>query len=126
MRSVAKGELVRCSNCGSDNESGRKFCGECGSALALICGACGSTNLPGNKFCGECGSALSLTIRPPVSVAVAPAPAEGRRWVTVLFADLVGFTPFSEGRDSEEVRDFLTGYFAEARSIIERYAGTVD
>jgi len=54
-----------------------------------------------------------------------PTKAE-RRIVSVLFADLVGFTPFSESRDSEEVREMLTTYFERSREIVERFAGTVD
>jgi class 3 adenylate cyclase/tetratricopeptide (TPR) repeat protein len=54
------------------------------------------------------------------------APVSERRLVTVLFADLVGFTPFAEERDAEEVRETLSRYFAEARAVIERYGGTVE
>jgi len=46
--------------------------------------------------------------------------------VTVLFADLVGFTTLSEGRDPEEVRELLSRYFDLAREVIERYGGTVE
>ncbi len=49
-----------------------------------------------------------------------------RRLVSILFADLVGFTPFAEERDSEEVRETLTRYFDMAREVIERYGGTVE
>jgi class 3 adenylate cyclase/tetratricopeptide (TPR) repeat protein len=49
-----------------------------------------------------------------------------RRLVTVLFADLVGFTTISEGRDPEEVRELLTRYFDIGREVIERYGGTVE
>ncbi|MGH8969165.1 MAG: adenylate/guanylate cyclase domain-containing protein [Actinomycetes bacterium] len=45
---------------------------------------------------------------------------------SVLFGDLVGFTPISEARDAEEVRELLSRYFAEARKVIERYGGTVE
>jgi class 3 adenylate cyclase/tetratricopeptide (TPR) repeat protein len=54
------------------------------------------------------------------------APAAERRLVSVLFADLVGFTPLSESRDSEEVRELLSRYFDTARTLIERYGGTVE
>jgi class 3 adenylate cyclase/tetratricopeptide (TPR) repeat protein len=47
------------------------------------------------------------------------------RHVSVLFCDLVGFTPFSEKRDPEEVREVLSGYFELARSIVGRYGGVV-
>ena len=46
--------------------------------------------------------------------------------VSVLFADLVGFTTLSEGRDPEEVRDLLSRYFETCRRLIERYGGVVE
>jgi class 3 adenylate cyclase/tetratricopeptide (TPR) repeat protein len=46
--------------------------------------------------------------------------------VSVLFADLVGFTPFAEERDAEDVRDTLTRYFEMAAETIGRYGGTVE
>jgi class 3 adenylate cyclase/tetratricopeptide (TPR) repeat protein len=49
-----------------------------------------------------------------------------RRLVSVLFADLVGFTTLSEHRDPEEIRELLSGYFDRCRSLIERYGGTVE
>ncbi len=49
-----------------------------------------------------------------------------RRLVSVLFADLVGFTTLSEHRDPEEVRDLLSRYFDRCRTLIERYGGTVE
>jgi class 3 adenylate cyclase len=49
-----------------------------------------------------------------------------RRLVSVLFADLVGFTPFAEERDAEDVREVLTRYFDLAREVIGRYGGTVE
>jgi class 3 adenylate cyclase/tetratricopeptide (TPR) repeat protein len=49
-----------------------------------------------------------------------------RRLVSVLFADLVGFTTLSEYRDPEEVRELLSQYFDRCRSLIERYGGTVE
>ncbi len=44
----------------------------------------------------------------------------------MLFGDLVGFTPLSESRDAEEVRELLSRYFAECRTVIGRYGGTVE
>ena len=46
--------------------------------------------------------------------------------VTVLFADLVGFTSLAEHRDAEEVRDLLSTYFDLARGIVERHGGIVE
>src|SRR5207342_542130 len=59
-----------------------------------------------------------------------PGPSTGpvaeSRLVSVLFADLVGFTPFAEERDAEEVRETLTRYFDISRAVITRYGGTVE
>jgi class 3 adenylate cyclase len=46
--------------------------------------------------------------------------------VSILFADIVGFTPFAEERDAEDVRETLSRYFDLAREVIERYGGTVE
>jgi predicted ATPase/class 3 adenylate cyclase len=45
---------------------------------------------------------------------------------SVVFCDLVGFTPLSEARDPEEVRELLSRYFEAARTIIGRYGGVVE
>jgi class 3 adenylate cyclase/predicted ATPase len=49
-----------------------------------------------------------------------------RRVCSVLFCDLVGFTPLSESRDPEAVRELLSEYFTVARTVIERYGGMVE
>src|SRR5207247_7406836 len=113
--------------CGSQNREGRKFCAECGALLAVACAACGAANEPGEKFCGECGSPLAGGL--PVARTGVPereAPAAERRLVSVLFADLVGFTTLSESRDAEEVRELLSRYFDICRRLIELYGGTVE
>jgi class 3 adenylate cyclase/predicted ATPase len=46
--------------------------------------------------------------------------------VSVLFADLVGFTTLSERRDPEDVRELLSLYFARCRAIVDRYGGTLE
>ncbi|MFO7572802.1 MAG: adenylate/guanylate cyclase domain-containing protein [Gaiellaceae bacterium] len=120
-------ETISCPSCGSANEPGRKFCGECGTALARACPSCGTANAPTVKFCGECGTALTVETAPAAAPSrEAATPAAERRLVSVLFADLVGFTGASEGRDAEETRELLTHYFETARSIVERYGGTVE
>jgi class 3 adenylate cyclase/tetratricopeptide (TPR) repeat protein len=91
----------------------------------LTCAACGAANSPGVKFCGECGTALSISTPTPARPAQA-TPAAERRLVSVLFADLVGFTTLSESRDSEEVRELLSRYFDTSRRLIELYGGTVE
>ena len=82
---------------------------------------------PTVKFCGECGTALAAAAQAPDEPAPSAAsPAAERRLVSVLFADLVGFTAASEDRDAEETRELLSRYFEQARTLIERYGGTVE
>ncbi len=45
---------------------------------------------------------------------------------SVLFCDLVGFTPLAERRDPEAVRELLSRYFEVARTLIGRYGGVVE
>jgi predicted ATPase/class 3 adenylate cyclase len=116
---------LNCPSCGTENEAGRKFCGECGSPLARICASCGFANSPAVKFCGECGAALEGQTAPSVP-APAPEPAAERRLVSILFADLVGFTSLSESRDSEEVRELQTRYFDTCRRLVTLYGGTIE
>jgi class 3 adenylate cyclase/predicted ATPase len=53
-------------------------------------------------------------------------PREERKVLTVLFADLVGFTSRSERLDPEDVRAFLSPYYARLRTELERFGGTVE
>src|SRR4051812_49864749 len=116
--------MATCSSCGASNREGRKFCAECGSPLSAGCPACGAANEPGERFCGECGAPLPADA--PAAAPARAAPAAERRLVSVLFADLVGFTTLSESRDAEEVRELLSRYFDTCRSLIGRYGGTVE
>ncbi|TML72040.1 MAG: zinc-ribbon domain-containing protein [Actinobacteria bacterium] len=113
---------MTCAHCGAENREGRKFCSECGTALAVSCPSCGAANEPGEKFCGDCGAALAALAEPPAT----PERSAERRLVSVLFADLVGFTSASESRDAEDTRELLSSYFDTCRRLIELYGGTVE
>ena len=125
---------MNCSNCGAANPGDQRFCDNCGTALSADCPNCGRPNRPGARFCGNCGTTLDAgqptTVTPAVAVSgttTAPSSAVAeRRLVSVLFADLIGFTPFAEERDAEEVRETLSRYFDAARTVIERHGGTVE
>ena len=120
--------MSACAACGADAPPGQRFCGQCGAPLARMCPACGSENPPDHRFCGSCGIALSAGAGPPAgsSMQVSPSAVAERRLVSVLFADLVGFTTLSEHRDPEEVRELLSRYFDRCRVLIERFGGTVE
>ncbi len=118
---------MHCPGCGIENPDGKKFCGDCGSPLALDCPTCGSPNPPGKRYCGECGATLAGEGQPKAQPPAAhEAGAAERRLVSVLFADLVGFTTLSESRDAEEVRELLSRYFETCRRLISLYGGTVE
>jgi class 3 adenylate cyclase/tetratricopeptide (TPR) repeat protein len=141
--------LVTCRACGRDNKIGRRFCAGCGAALASVCPVCGAPYEADERFCGECGTPLTAASPAPAPAAAttrspAPPPAgppstplassfphggppvAERRLVSVLFADLVGFTPFAAERDAEDVRETLSRYFDLASDVITRYGGTVE
>ena len=120
---------MRCSACGTENDAAARFCRECGSPLQASCPTCGASVAPGSKFCSHCGTALTDAPRP-AAATTASQPAEAaaaeRRLVSVLFADLVGFTTYADHRDAEETRELLSRYFATAEQIVARYGGTIE
>lgn len=108
-----------CSGCGQEVAAGQRFCGFCGAGLARACPSCGRENPAGFRFCGSCGGGLDA---PPAAEA---APTEERRWATVLFADLSGFTSLSERTDPEEVRLIVDRCLSGLGAIVERSGGSV-
>jgi class 3 adenylate cyclase/tetratricopeptide (TPR) repeat protein len=81
----------------------------------VACPQCGHENADDARFCSSCGTAL------------APRETrEERKVVSVLFADLVGFTSRAERMDPEDVRAILEPYHARMRSELEQRGGTVE
>ena len=83
----------------------------------VTCARCGQENPEGARFCNSCGAPLE---------AAEETRLEERKVVTVLFADLVGFTSRAEQMDPEEVRALLRPYHARLRDELERFGGTVE
>jgi class 3 adenylate cyclase len=108
-----------CPGCGYENEEGQAFCGSCGARLLVKCDRCGIAIPPSFNFCGNCGAPLA---RPTGS----EAGVEERRVVTVMFADLAGFTSRAERLDPEDVRAILTPYYATLREQVEAFGGVVE
>ncbi len=140
----------RCPACGHDNPPGMHICAACAAALGIACLQCGFENPAGFRFCGNCGSSL-LTEQPAATATSAGddeawkrlrsyvpehlvekllasrGKIEGeRRNVTVLFADLQGFTTLSETMDPERVYDLLGECMRGFADEIHRYEGTID
>src|SRR5499427_7791783 len=127
---------MHCAKCGTDNREGRKFCAECGEALASKCPRCGATNESREKFCGECGAALgtsqSATARksnePQIRIAETSPPEnlEGeRKTVTALFADIKGSMDLIEDLDPEEARAIIDPALKLMMEAVQRYGGYV-
>jgi adenylate cyclase len=98
------------------------MCGSMGAkepGMASTCAQCGATAPPEAAFCPRCGGRLPV---------VAPAEAAGadRRQVTVVFADLTGFTALAEALDPEDVRAFQNALFETLAQAIERRGGFVE
>lgn len=126
-----------CDSCGAANPAEARFCMACGCQLERRCPACGTPAPAEAKFCMACGAALggeapavpagpraATDPRPP-----APEPvtrADERRQVTVLFADLSGYTAISEGMDPEAVKQLIDGVLRRLAEEVVRFGGTVD
>lgn len=85
-----------------------------GPGEVRLCEGCGESNPARARFCLGCGSPLSGDS------------AGERRTVTVVFADLSGFTAYSEESDVEDVRAIAQETAGRLGEIVERYGGTVD
>ena len=110
------GTTVICERCGRDCPATQRFCGWCGASLDRACPACGANNPGESRFCASCGVAVD-TWRPL---------GEERRWVTVVFADLSGFTSASEKMDPEDVRAMVAPGLSSLSGIVEEYGGWVN
>ncbi len=80
------------------------------------CSSCGAELPSWARFCAFCGT-------PTEAAAVV---GEERRTVTIVFADLVGFTERSDRADPEDVRRTLLPFHAGVKRDIERFGGTLD
>ena len=139
---------MACTGCGFELSPGFAFCPQCGQGRLAPCHACGFSCEPNFAFCPKCGSARAQSADPaspggPGEPLVALPSAAGprsteparsktlhketdRRQVTVLFADLSGFTELSERLDPEEVRAFQNALFEALAQAIARYDGFVE
>ena len=131
-----------CSACGFAIESGFAFCPKCGARQPISCASCGQACPPDFVFCPKCGNAVAgnvraksmlladvanptLSVVPPQRAAACETEAD-RRSLTVLFADLCGFTTLSERIDPELMRALQNELFDELTEAVESYGGFVD
>jgi adenylate cyclase len=133
---------MRCAACSHENRSQAKFCAGCGAVLARTCASCGAELPQAARFCDACGTAVADAPRaapiPPSPQAYTPrhlaekiltsrSALEGeRKQVTVLFADVAGFTALSTRLDPEELHAVMDGCFRHVMEAVHRYEGTVN
>src|SRR5207342_1623015 len=83
----------------------------------LVCSVCGQSNPAGARFCMSCASPLPGT---------GPSPHGARKTVTVVFCDVAGSTPLAERLDPESMREVMSRFFEEMRTVLEAHGGTVE
>ncbi len=113
-----------CPSCQASNPEGAAFCMACGAALTASCPSCGTQAPAGARFCMACGTALAGASGGAVSQA-SPT-SEERRTVTVLFADLSGYTSVAERLDHETVKMLIERCLNRFAEEVERFGGRVD
>src|SRR5262245_12210302 len=130
---------MACASCGSELSADFAFCPRCGRRQPTACAACGAACEPDYAFCPRCGASRAVAAGPAIVAEPATlasgagtagwhgAPAAtarheaDRRSVTVLFADVTGFTTLAARLDPEEVRAFQTALFDTLAQAITRY-----
>ena len=121
---------MQCQKCGSDNRQGRRFCAECGAALATPCAECGFANEAGEKFCGGCGAPLTDATSAAderTSTVETPLATPGElRQVTIMFADLSGFTKLSQELAPEDTHALLNRFFEALDGVVQSFDGRID
>jgi len=80
----------------------------------MLCTSCAHPIPEGARFCPSCGH------------AIATGQTEERRIVTVVFADLVGFTSLAEFLDPEQVKRLVDSCFELLVDDITSFGGRVD
>jgi adenylate cyclase len=124
------GETPSCPRCGAENPAGARFCMACGSELARTCPACEAAVPSSARFCTSCGTPLEAPAAAPAP-STEPSPAgpvheEERRVVTVLFADISGYTSVAEQLDHETVKALLDRCLGRFAAEVESFEGRVD
>jgi class 3 adenylate cyclase/tetratricopeptide (TPR) repeat protein len=134
---------MECQKCQFENRPGAKFCLKCGTELELQCPRCGKRLPSAAVFCDECGFRLTAAPEPaPIDysrprsytpkfladkILTTRSSIEGeRKLVTVLFADVAGYTSMAEKLDPEEVHQIMDGCFKILMTEIHKYEGTIN
>src|SRR5512134_2047643 len=88
----------------------------------MKCPKCQSVNPVGFSFCGTCGHLLGEA----GTQEILSEPDSERRYVTVLFTDLTGYTAMCERLDPEDVKDVMSRIFGEIAQLVAKYEGFIE
>jgi len=114
---------MKCPNCQFENREGARFCKECGTNLEDACLKCGAVYQIGSRFCDECGYKLDQVRETEKAI---PSGEGARKYVTILFSDLSGYTAMSEKLDPEEVKEITSRVFDDVSKIVSKYDGFIE
>jgi class 3 adenylate cyclase/tetratricopeptide (TPR) repeat protein len=122
-----------CPQCGTENPPTFKFCSECGTALTGAAPA-PTTSPPTAAAPKDAVFRLQeakLATYTPAHLAekilTSRAALEGeRKAVTVLFADVVGFTELASRLTPEDIHTVMDGCFERLSEAVHRYEGTIN
>ena len=140
---------MKCPNCHFDNREGAKFCNHCGNPFGIACQHCGRKNPPGSKFCDECGQNIAISPEPARSeltprekiekiqkylpngivekILSQKNKIEGEyKQVTVMFCDMMGFTPLTDRLGPEETYNTMDQVYEILIKKVHDYEGTVN
>jgi len=114
---------MHCPTCRFDNREGAKFCLQCGERFEFKCPRCYKPLPFQSNFCDDCGHNLEKPLN--LSKSLLPKDSE-RKYVTVLFSDMVGYTTMAEKLDPEEVKEIMNLVFNEISKIISKYDAFIE
>jgi predicted ATPase/class 3 adenylate cyclase len=114
---------MNCPKCRFENPEGLEFCGKCGEKLGLACPKCHFINSVQFKYCGKCGTQIHISHA--LKKEYKTSKSE-RKYVTVFFTDLSGYTAMTEKLDPEIVRSILNRVFKKISDIIEKFDGFIE
>ena len=134
---------MKCPACKNELPGGSKFCNLCGRKLEPTCPGCGQSIPADTRFCVGCGYDLTDPARVPHpdynslhsytpkhltdKVLTSRSAIEGeRKLVTVMFADVAGFTSMGEKLDPEDLHLIMNNCFRVLMDEVHKYEGTIN